>query len=493
MSKLLEPGEYQALNKRGINLETCRKFGYSISRLKDGTAVQIAPYYNAAGHLVAQHTRGPEKSFLWFGQMKEALLFGQPLWRTGGKRLIITEGEIDCMTISQLQNNKWPVVSIKSGANNATNDIKSQLEWVSSFETVVFCFDMDEPGRKAAEECALLLPPGKAHIAWLPYKDANECMANGKTAELIDALWNAKPYRPDGIKDGKELLAACLTPPTPGLEVPYPALNDMLLGIRPKEIYMLTAGSGIGKSTLANELGYHLHQVHGQALGVIALEDGVAKTGRRYVGMHLNTPLNLPGHEVAEEVFTKAFYETIGRGDWFIYEHFGSTDIDGLLGKIRYMAVSLGVKVLILDHISIVVSGLDEIAESERKTIDKFMTRLRALVEETGLTILAVVHLKRPDKGKSWNEGRTVSLTDLRGSGALEQLSDVVIALERNQQSDQQADVSTIRILKNRPVGKLGLAGKVIYSHDTGRLLHHEDDNPFHDEPYNPDEKGDDF
>ena len=166
-----------------------------------------------------------------------------------------------------------------------------------------------------------------------------------------------------------------------------------------------------------------------------------------------------------------AFDAVMGNGKWYIYDHFGSSDIDTLLSKLRYLAVGLGCKAIVLDHISIVVSGLDESeGESERKIIDKLMTRLRSLIEETGILVLAVVHLKRPDKGKSYNEGRPVSLTDLRGSGSLEQVSDVVVSLERDQQGDEP-DEATIRVLKNRPLGITGLAGTVRYDRETGRLL----------------------
>jgi twinkle protein len=168
----------------------------------------------------------------------------------------------------------------------------------------------------------------------------------------------------------------------------------------------------------------------------------------------------------------KAFDEVMGSG-WWIYDHFGSSHIDVLLNKIRYMIVGLGIDVLVLDHISIIVSGLETDGGSdERKTIDLFMTKLRSLIEETGVMVLAVVHLRRPDnKGKSYNEGRTVALSDLRGSGSLEQLSDAVVALERDQQADgDEANVSHIRILKNRPLGITGEAGSCRYDVETGRL-----------------------
>lgn len=391
-------------------------------------------------------------------------------------------GREPCPKCRELQGNKWPCVSIRSGANAAVNDIRNSLEWLESFQEVVFCFDQDEPGRRAAQECAALLSPGKARIAILPYKDANLCLTEGKIQELSSALWNAKPYRPDGIVNIKDLKESSRKAAPEGVVIRYPKLNDMIRGIRERELYLFTAGSGIGKSTIVHELGFELNQRYGWPLGVLALEESNNKTVRRYVGMMLNKPLNLPGYTVPDAEYDTAFDELAAREDIWFYDHFGSTDVEGILAKLRFLAVSCGVKVIVLDHISIIVSGLDESAgESERKTIDKLMTRLRSLVEETGIAVLAVVHLKRPDKGKSWNEGREPSLTDLRGSGSLEQLSDVVVALERDQQGEDP-NRARARVLKNRPVGLTGQAGEVEYDHETGRLNPAEEASPFANE-----------
>lgn len=470
--KDLAQGDVHALLKRGINEETCRKFGYLIGK-HNGKWVHIAPYYDEKGVLVAQHLRFEDKSFIWLGDVKKATLFGQNVWGSGGKRIVITEGEIDAMSISQIQGNKWPVVSIWSGANGAAKAIKRSLEWLESFDEIILAFDMDEPGRQAAQECAMLFTPGKAKIATLPEKDANAALLSGKYKELLSSLWEAKTFRPDGIVSGAELWEKIRQRPTSGYSIPYPILNSKILGVRPGELYLFTAGSGIGKSTIVNEIAYYLKREHDLALGVVALEESSERNALRYIGIDLNKPVHIPDvyDTVPEEEMRKSFERIVGDERWFIYDHFGSTDVDNLLAKLRYMVVALGVQVIVLDHISIVVSGLDEIDESERKTIDRLMTKLRSLIQETRVTVLAVVHLKRPDKGKSYNEGRQVSLTDLRGSGSLEQLSDVVIALERNQQGDEP-NVASVRILKNRPTGITGQAGKVRYNLETGRLLH---------------------
>src|SRR5690606_10122518 len=145
---------------------------YGITKWR-GKTVQVAPYY-FRGTLTAQHIRTPDKEFFWTGEAKHLELFGQHLWRNGGKRIVVTEGEIDCLTVAQVFGLNWPVVSVPNGAQSAKKYIQQNLEFLEAFEEIVLAFDNDEPGRQAAEECASILTPGKVKIAnWGPYKDAS--------------------------------------------------------------------------------------------------------------------------------------------------------------------------------------------------------------------------------------------------------------------------------------------------------------------------------
>ena len=67
-----------------------------------------------------------------------------------------------------------------------------------------------------------------------------------------------------------------------------------------------------------------------------------------------------------------------------------------------------------------------------------------------------------------------MSLSQLRGSGAIAQLADMVIGLERNQQGDNP-NVLTIRVLKNRHSGLTGVSGHLKYNTETGRLEDYEE------------------
>lgn len=461
--------EEVSLTKRCIGKDTCSKFKY-FSTVYKGKPCQVACYYDDSGNLVGQKLRFPDKSFAVLGSISNRL-YGSQLWASG-KKIVITEGEIDCLTVSQLQGNKWPVVSIPNGAQAAKKAIESNLEYLENFEEVILMFDMDDPGRKASEECAKILPAGKAYIANLPCKDPNECLSEGKGSEVLQAVWNAKPYRPDGIVSGTDLYEKCVTDIDDlkdSVEYPWVALQNKTKGARHGELYVFTSGSGMGKSTILRELEYYFGVHRGELCGIVALEESTRKTGMELMSIHLSKRLILNPECADEDERSRAFSETIGNGNFFLYDHFGSLDSGNLLSKLRYMIVSLGCKRIFLDHISIVVSGMDTDEDGgERKAIDKLMTNLRSLVEETGATMFVVSHLKRPDK-KGHEEGAQVSLSQLRGSGAIAQLSDMVIGLERNQQGDNP-NVLTLRVLKNRFCGDTGVSGYLEYDPETGRL-----------------------
>jgi twinkle protein len=461
--------EEVSLTKRCISKDTCSKFKY-FSTVYKGKPCQVACYYDDSGNLVGQKLRFPDKSFAVLGSISNRL-YGSQLWASG-KKIVITEGEIDCLTVSQLQGNKWPVVSIPNGAQGAKKAIEANLEYLGNFEEVILMFDMDDPGRKASEECAKILPAGKAYIANLPCKDPNECLSEGKGPEVLQAVWNAKPYRPDGIVSGTDLYEKCVTDIDDlkdSVEYPWVALQNKTKGARHGELYVFTSGSGMGKSTILRELEYYFGVHRGELCGIVALEESTRKTGMELMSIHLSKRLILNPECSDEDERSRAFSETIGNGKFFLYDHFGSLDSDNLLSKLRYMIVSLGCKRIFLDHISIVVSGMDADEDGgERKAIDKLMTNLRSLVEETGATMFVVSHLKRPEK-KGHEEGAQVSLSQLRGSGAIAQLSDMVIGLERNQQGDNP-NVLTLRVLKNRFCGDTGVSGYLEYDPETGRL-----------------------
>lgn len=474
-------GEPAALKKRGITLETAQKWRYLVGHDK-GQPVQLATYYKD-GRAVAQKVRYPDKTFRIVGDPKQMTLYGQWLWRDTGRMVVVTEGEVDALSASQAMENKWPVVSVPNGAQGAERAVRKALDWLEGFERVVFAFDMDEPGQDAARACAALLTPGKAFIADLPEKDANDCLREGKVKDLVSAFWQAKAHRPDGIVGGDELWSS-IVDGVVGSSVPYPwaGLQAKALGLRTGEIVTLTSGSGVGKSTICRELAHHLLTKTSDPVGYLGLEESPRRTALGLIGVEMQRPLHLVQEmwsdpqwfaklpDLDRAAFRAAYDKTVGSGRFYLYDHFGSMAIDNLLSRVRYMAQGLGCKWVFLDHLSIVISGLE--GDDERRLIDHAMTALRSLVEQTHIGLILVSHLRRPKGDDGHEGGAETRLAHLRGSHSIAQLSDAVIGVERDQQAEEETrDVLLLRSLKQRFSGLVGPAGKLRYDRKTGRLI----------------------
>ena len=416
------------------------------------------------------------------GSLKSPQLFGQKQAGTG-KLLIITEGEEDCMAAYQMlaeQGKSYRVVSLPFGAN--TRGIKDNLEWVEAFETVTLNLDSDEVGKQAAQDIAEMITPGKVKIMSLPegIKDANDFLLSKFTSEAyLKAVWNAKAFQPDGIVSGIEaMLEHMEEEEKTGPSVPYPwaGLNKLLYGMREREIVTWTAGTGIGKSAVMREIEHHLLKTTEDTVGILALEESIGRTSWGVIAVEANLPLSIKeeraalGYEPRSPDVVK-WMRDANMDRLHSLDHWGSTGVDKLLNKVRYMIRGLGCKWVVLDHLSIVVSAMEQ-NDDERKTIDRIMTLLRKLTEETGAGMHLVSHLKRIDGRTGHEQGAEVSLSHLRGSQAIAQLSDAVVAMERNQQADteKEANLTRLRVLKNRYAGLTGLCTNLAYDRDTGRL-----------------------
>ena len=458
---------FAALTKRNISEETCKFWQYELGEY-NGLPVQIANYLTDKGERLSK-IRLQNKDFRILGNGKLPL-YGQWLWNrtSGNTQVVVTEGEIDAMSVSQLLENKWPVVSVPNGAAGAVKAFKENLEWLENFKNVVLMFDQDKVGQKAADECAQLLSVGKAKIASLPLKDANEMLVARRGKELVSAMWEAKAWRPDGIISGTDLWDVInREEESESHSYPWQGLNELTRGLRIGEITTLCAGSGIGKSAVCKEVAYHLLS-SGETVGYVALEESTKRTALGLMGIHLNKPIYLNPQECTEEELKGAFDATVGSGRYFTYDHWGSVSEDNLLSKIRYLVTSVDCKIIFLDHISIVVSGME--GGDERRMIDNTMTKLRSLVEELKFSLVIVSHLKRPD-GRGHEEGARTTLAQLRGSAAIAQLSDMVIGLERDQQDVEKGKITTVRVLKNRWSGQTGIGCFLEFTDETGRLL----------------------
>ena len=447
--------------KRHLTMETCRKFGYG--RTDDAW---VAQYFDQTGNLVAQKLRLPGKKFSWRGDRSKIGLYGDWLWGSGGKMVVVTEGELDALSVSQVQENRWPVVSVPDGANDAARAVGEALPWLETFERVVLMFDMDEAGRAAAEECARLLSPGKAHIAHLPAKDASDLLLQGNGDAIRRATWDAKPWKPEGIVSGQDFVDILQGGvPGPVAHWPYPDLEEKTLGILPGEIVLLVAGIGAGKSTLCREfVGSFLDQ--GLRVGVVPLEETIQQFGVGMLGSRIGQNLRLqPGTPLPEEALSAA-----KDLDLVFFDDHGDRRDSSLFDAIRHMGMSLKCDIVVVDHITMVIgSGADD----DRRHAERLILEVESLAKRTQVPVLLVIHLRKTGEGRSHEGGREIQMSDIRGSGMIPMLCHQILAYERDQQAEDRETAWTgqLRVLKRRGLGRTGPADRLKYDEEVGRLV----------------------
>ena len=469
---------YHALTDRSISLETAKKYG--VRSVKDESGKIIEHHYPAYinNEEVATKIRRENKVFNWVGSAKGTGLFGQQIAQAGGKYITVTEGECDAMAAYELLGSKWPVVSVKNGAQGAVKDIQENLEFLESFDTVVISFDNDKPGREAAKKVARIIKPGKAKILTLPtdFKDPNEMLKLGHHKAYVTAWWASKLYTPSGIlnvseerenykkRERKESVA-----------YPWQGLNEKLEGLRQGELITLTGGTGLGKSSVTRELEHWLITNTNDKVGVIALEEDWRRTVDGILSIEANARLHIDSVRAKyseEEIdnFFNVLYDGQNKNRVFVHAHLGMNDVDSVFSKLRFMAMGLECKWIVFDHLHMLLSMTTD--GDERRNIDSIMHNFRTLVEETGVGLILVSHLRRIDGNRGHENGIETGLNHLRGSQSIAQLSDCVISLERNQQSEDPIEASTtrVRVLKSRYTGDVGLATHLFYDKDSGRL-----------------------
>lgn len=479
--KFIEIG-FTAIPKRGLTKETCEMYNYGVG-IYNNQKVQVANYYDKST-LIGQHVRTKDKEFFWIGKSNGIELFGQSIVSNKANTLVITEGEIDCLSIAQSVKSPYiGVVSLPNGAKSAAKAIANNLKFVERFEKVILWFDQDEPGREAVEKVVPLITPGKVHVVTDKYKDANEAMLAEGANYIYDTLMNAQLYRPDNVLLAHELQIDELlkTPEHTNYKVHFEGLNNYLKGLRKHELVVVGAGTGVGKSTFSKHLAYSLLTLHKDVrVGYIALEESIEKTLLSFIAIDNTVPLGdlyLDRTLIPQEAF-KASYDKF-KDRLFLYNHFGSLNPKNMLTQIQYLAKAMNVDFIFLDHLSILISGLD--IDNERKAIDVFVTELRSFIENTGIGVVLVIHLNS-NSHKKHEEGARVSIQDLRGSLSPAQTADAVIALERNIQHKDahKRNETKVRVLKSRLFGNTGVASILEYRH--GVLIEEQSFSPYN--PY---------
>jgi twinkle protein len=468
MASDLITGDVRALRQRGISEETAKHFGYKVGSYR-GQPVHICPLHNLKGELVAQQLRTQDKEFPILGDFSKTPMFGTKLW-SKGKKVVVTEGALDAMSLSQIQDNKWPVVSLPNGAAGAAKAIKANLAYFNGFEEVVLMFDCDEAGEKATAACAPLFPPGKCFIATINgYKDANEALLAGASRKILEAMWGAKVYRPDGIVSLSDIRDELEKPVEWGMSWYLPTLNKATYGRRLGEVYAIGAGTGVGKTDfLTQQIVHDMYELE-KTVGVFFLEQRPAETAIRIAGKQAGKQFHIPDGDWTKEGRTLALDELTDHDRLRMYDSFGTCEWDTIKSNIEYMHHADNIEIFYIDHLTALATGQ---GNDERVELERVTAAIAMLAKRLNIIITMVSHLATPD-GKPHEEGGRVSIRHFKGSRAIGFWCHFMFGMERDQQAEDihERETTTFRVLKDRYTGQsTGRTFPLNYNHETGKL-----------------------
>jgi len=463
------PDVFRPWVERGLSKDTIQKYKVRVGGDND-SFVSKSPRFSLDGKHVANKVRfqkGDKKDhtgprFVFEGDKTQAEpLFGQHLFPAGGRYITITEGYEDAMAVHQMFGGKYPAVSVDSSAS-AVNDCKRAFEYLNSFDTIVICFDNDDPGRKAAKEVASLgFSLGKVKILTLrEHKDPNDYLLSKHTDKFTREWWQAPDHKPDGLKLGSEMWDEIITRKEHfTVEYPFAGLNKMTFGMRLSELVVVTADTGVGKTSFLKHIEHKLltdETVKEQEYGVgfLHFEEPNGDTALGLLSIHNSIPYHLPNIERDPKELRQAYDEVLNNNRAVIWDHFGSNSVDAVINKIRHMS-ALGCKYIVVDHLSIIVSDQ---SGDERKQLDEISTKIKTLCMELDIAVLAVIHTNRQGQ--------------IRGTAGVEQLSNIVLRLERDKTdaNEWRRNVTKITVEKNRFCGYTGPASYLWYNSETARL-----------------------
>jgi twinkle protein len=401
----------------------------------------------------------PDKSFLFHDKTETTPpLFGMNKFPAGSaKAITVTEGEDDAMAVYEMMG-KYPAVSVANGAAGALTSCKKGFDYLNSFDKIYLCFDNDQPGREAVDKVARLFNPNKVHVVQLTkHKDARDYLLSKDTTEFSKAWWAARKFIPRQILGSLgEMKQVLMRDPVKSFaSYPFPTLQKMTYGIRPREITLFLAPEKIGKTEIFRAIEYHIIKNFKDInVGIIHLEENEQRTLQGLLTYESKVPVHLPDSSIGKEDQCAILERLLVRDDrLYVYSHFGSDDPNVILDHIRLMVTVLGCKVIFLDHLSMLVSGIE--TEDERRKLDFLSTRLAMMVNELDFHLFMISHVNAQGEP--------------RGSKAPSQLANTIISLHRDKENnnDDERNTTYLTLRGNRFGANTGPAGQLKFDLET--------------------------
>jgi len=264
--------------------------------------------------------------------------------------------------------------------------------------------------------------------------DALRAMPTGEHRSLSMAdLMNQWQDEPDGFR-------------APGIETGLSRYDRVTGGLRPGQLVVIGARTGIGKSAIAGQWAFNVASA-GHPVGFLSLEMRSEDIAKRMVGQVVDIDMAKVETDVA---YYRKHLQTItdARARLHLlpihYNQDMRGDLPSVLGAITRERQTHNIEVVFVDYLGQIVNPA---ARAGNRAIELgSVTRgLKLAALDMGICIVLLAQLNRELEGRG--EDAKPRLSDLRDSGSTEQDADVVLLLHRSKTEESD---TLFRLAKNR-------------------------------------------
>jgi replicative DNA helicase len=245
-------------------------------------------------------------------------------------------------------------------------------------------------------------------------------------------------------------------------------MDRLLNGLQPGQLIMLAARPGMGKSTLGLDFARAAAIKNNATAAVFSLEMGRNEIVMRLLSSESSIGLTaMRSGKMNEADWQKLARKmsNVSNAPLFIDDSPNLT-ITEIRAKCRRLKQRHDLKLVVVDYLQLMTSGRK--VESRQQEVSEFSRSLKLLAKELNVPVVAISQLNR---GPEQRTDKRPMLSDLRESGSLEQDSDVVILIHREEHYDKEARPGEADLIvakhRNGPIATIQVSFQGHYSRFT--------------------------
>lgn len=235
-----------------------------------------------------------------------------------------------------------------------------------------------------------------------------------------------------------------------GLPTGFRDLDEITGGLQKTDLIVLAARPGVGKSSFAGSLAYNIASA-GHRVDLFSLEMGWGQILARLIAMDTGINSHDVRHLHLNDDRLRLYMESLGRINAMpiAIDDRAALNVQDIRARIlRRQAKSGSPELVIIDYLQL-MGGVRR-TENRVQEVSEISRGLKQLAKELNVPVLALSQLSRAVEGRT---SHVPMLSDLRESGAIEQDSDIVLFIYRDELYDRETDkkgIAEIHIAKHR-------------------------------------------